>query len=89
MPTPAVTFGFILATIYGAVFHLVVGGDIRRLALYLLAGWLGFAVGDLTGALLDVTLFKTGQIHMLSATVGAWTALFAARMLLSRPARRR
>jgi len=70
MPTPAVTFGFILATIYGAVFHLVVGGDI-------------------TGALLDVTLFKTGQIHMLSATVGAWTALFAARMLLSRPARRR
>lgn len=89
MPSPAVTFGFILATIYGTLFHLLVGGDIRRLALYLLAGWIGFAMGDLTGAMLNVTLFKTGQIHLLSATVGAWIALFSARMLLSRPRRRR
>src|SRR5262249_27041139 len=42
MPSPSVTFGFILATLYGALFHLVLGGNARQLALYLLAGWLGF-----------------------------------------------
>jgi hypothetical protein len=89
MPGPAVTFAFILATIYGATFHLIVGGDVRRLALYLLAGWLGFAVGDFGGKLLAVELFKIGQIHTLSATVGAWTALIAARLLLMRSPRRR
>ncbi len=88
MPSPAVTFAFILATVYGAVFHLLVGGDVRRLALYLLAGWLGFAVGDFAGRMLGVEVFKIGQINAFSATAGAWTALLAARLFVTRPSRR-
>ena len=33
MPGPSIVFSFILATLYGAAFHLVSGGDARRLAL--------------------------------------------------------
>jgi hypothetical protein len=87
MPSPSVTFAFILATIYGVVFHLIVGGDIRRLALYLLAGWLGFALGHLSGVILGVELFRIGSLRTLSATVGAFTALIAARLFLIRPRR--
>ncbi len=87
MPSPTVIFAFILATIYGALFHLVVGGDIRRLALYLLAGWLGFALGHLLGVMLGVEILRVGPLRTLSATVGAWTALVVARMLIVRPAK--
>ena len=47
LPGPTATFGFILATLYGAGFHFVVGGDVRRLALFLLSAWVGFGLGQL------------------------------------------
>ncbi|MCC6800571.1 MAG: hypothetical protein IT325_10660 [Anaerolineae bacterium] len=87
MPGPSVIFSFILATLYGAVFHLVSGGDARRLALFLLAAWLGFALGHLVGDLVDLALFDIGPLHVLPATVGAWLALVVARLLTRQPPR--
>lgn len=87
MPSPSVAFSFILATIYGVMFHIIVGGDVRRLALYLLTGWLGFALGHLLGVLVGIDLLRIGPLRTLAATAGAWTALFAARLFISRPRR--
>ncbi len=87
MPTPSVIFAFILATIYGALFHLLVGGDVRRLALYLLAAWLGFTLGHFAGALLGFDLLQVGALRVFSATAGAWVALLAAHLFLIRPSR--
>jgi hypothetical protein len=80
-------FSFILATLYGAAFHLVSGGDARRLALFLLAAWLGFALGHGFGDVVRVTLLDIGPLHMLPATVGAWLALVVARILTRQPNR--
>lgn len=88
MLTPAATFSFILATIYGAVFQFIVGGDIRRLALYLVSGWLGFALGHILGVLLGLDIMSIGVIRIVPATVGAWVALFGARFLVLRPIRK-
>lgn len=81
MPSPSFVFSVIVATLYGTAFHVVSGGDARRLALFLLASWLGFALGHSAGELLGVTLLDIGPLHMLSATVGAWLALVVARVL--------
>lgn len=81
MPTPPVVLGFILATLYGALFHLLFGGNTRRMALYLLAGWLGFGLGQIFGTVAGVTLFRIGPINTFSATLGAWLALFVTRFL--------
>jgi hypothetical protein len=89
MPSPSVVFSFILATLYGAAFHLVSGGDARRLALFLLAAWLGFALGHAFGDMFGVTLLDIGSLHMLPATMGAWLALVVARVLTRQPARPR
>ncbi|MCU0476628.1 MAG: hypothetical protein MUC99_11060 [Anaerolineae bacterium] len=93
MPSPALVFAFILATLYGVVFHVVLGGDARRLALFLLSSWVGFAVGQVMGLLFDVTLFQLGSLRVLPATLGAFFALFSVRGLTTgqvrRPARRR
>jgi hypothetical protein len=88
MPSPSLVFSFVLATLYGAAFHLVSGGDARRLALFLLAAWLGFALGHSFGDVFGVTLMDIGPLHMLPATMGAWLALVVARVLTRQPARR-
>ena len=89
MPSPSVVFGFILATLYGAVFHFVLGGDARRLALFLLAGWIGFILGHIFGTIVGVNVLNIGSLRFFSATLGAWLALWAARFLtINRLARR-
>jgi uncharacterized membrane protein YeaQ/YmgE (transglycosylase-associated protein family) len=81
LPGPTLTLGFILATLFGAVFHLIFGGDARRLALYLLAGWVGFGIGHLLGQTLEINLFNIGSLRVVSASIGALVALFVANAL--------
>jgi hypothetical protein len=67
--------GFLLATAYGAGFHLLMGGPARRIAVFLIAAWIGFAAGQITGDLLQISWFKLGAVHLLAASVGSWTAV--------------
>ncbi len=71
-----------LATIYGAAFHLWQDGGARRLALYLLAGWLGFALGHILGNLLQIQILMIGELNIFAATLGSVLALFLARWLV-------
>ncbi|MBC8100527.1 MAG: hypothetical protein H7Y11_13875 [Armatimonadetes bacterium] len=89
MPSPSLTFGFIVATLLGASYHLVFGGDARRLALFLLVGWLGFGLGHVLGLLFEIEVLSVGSLRMLPALVGAFTALTVARVMTSRRVRRR
>jgi hypothetical protein len=81
MTLPALLFAFALSTLYGAGFHLWQGGSSRRLALYLLAGWLGFALGQALGDWLGIHVLRLGQLNLVSATLASAIALFAARWL--------
>lgn len=74
---------FALATLYGAAFHVWQGGGARRLALYLLAGWLGFLIGHFGGDALGIHLVKVGALNAFSATIGSAIALAAARLLVT------
>lgn len=78
---PTTIFGFILATLFGAGFHILVGGDVRRLALFLLAGWIGFGIGHLVGVLFSVNILNIGTLRVATATVGAIMALISAHLL--------
>lgn len=88
MPAPGTTFGFILATLYGAGFHLVVGGDIRRLALFLLSAWVGFGLGHMLGITFGINILNIGTLRVLAATIGAVVALAVAHILTSNQKRR-
>jgi hypothetical protein len=74
--------GFALSTVMGAVFHLWLGGGSRRLALYLLAAWLGFALGHFVGEALSIGALKIGPLNAFGGAVGALVALGAARLLV-------
>jgi len=81
MLNPILTFGFILATLFGAGFHLLFGGGARRLALFLVVSWLGFALGHIIGILFDVNLFNIGSIRFFSAAICTAIFLFFAHII--------
>lgn len=74
--------GFLLASIYGGAFHLIFGGPIRRILVYLFAAWMGFFIGQFIGDLFNFEILKLGKIHLVSASIGAWSALLAAWWLV-------
>lgn len=72
---------FLLATAYGAGFHLIMGGPARRILLFVIAAWLGFAAGHFLGDFLRIDILELGAINLFSASVGAWLALLIAWLL--------
>lgn len=84
MPGPSVIFSFLVATLLGSSFHLLAGGDARRLALFLLAGWVGFALGQILGDVLNLTALSIGALHMFSAVSGAVIALLSMWLMTRR-----
>lgn len=70
-----VILGFLLATAYGAAFHFIMGGPARRVVVYVVAAWIGFAAGHFLGDIMNLELLNLGALHLLSASVGAWAAL--------------
>lgn len=76
-----IVLGILLATIYGAAFHVFVGGPPRRIILYILASWVGFTIGHFVGDLLGIELLRLGAVHLFSASLGAWIALLSSWLL--------
>jgi putative flippase GtrA len=89
LPSPILTFSFILATLYGAAFHVILGGDARRLVLFLLSSWGGFALGQFVGVTFGIDLFAIGALRVVAASAGAILALLAVSFLTSRRMRKR
>lgn len=78
---PWLLLSALLSTAYGAVFHLWRGGDLRRLWLFLAASWIGFGLGQATGALFGGSFALLGEVHVLEATAGSLIAL----LVVNRP----
>ena len=83
MSLPALLFGFVISTLYGAAFHLIRGGGAGRLLLYLLLAWAGFWSGQFLAAQWGWTFASLGPLHLGMATlasllflaVGNWLSL--------------
>lgn len=68
--------GALIATLYGAAFHLVRGGGLGHLLLYLALAWLGFWAGHFIAAQFGWTFLSLGSIHLGLATIIAFFLLF-------------
>ena len=75
MHTPTLLFGFILSTLYGALFHVVVGGNPLRLLLYIITACLGFWSGQFIAVNIHWSLFDVGALHLDIATLGSFCCL--------------
>jgi hypothetical protein len=89
LPSPTLSFAVLTATLIGALMHLIIGGDLRRLLLLLVSSWLGFGIGHFLGAALQIESLNVGTLYLLPAVSGALTACSAALVLTSPKRRKR
>lgn len=78
---PSVVFSFLLASLYGAVFHFIWGKRWRDLAVYWIAALAGFGIGQLVFDLLGLSVYMVGQVRVVESTIVCWVCLFVARWL--------
>ncbi len=92
MTWPGVTLGLLVSSGLSLVFHLLRGGTLSRLSLYLFAGWFSFFLGHLVGEWINLRLLRIGPLNMFPAVLAAVVGLFAASILAgpeAAPRRRR
>lgn len=71
MTLPGILLGFVISSLYGALFHLVRDGTMRRLLGYLVLAWVGFAVGHLIGAWRGWIFLTVGPLNLGMGTLGS------------------
>jgi hypothetical protein len=81
MTLPALIFGVLLSSLYGAAFHLIRGGSLGRLLLYLILGWTGFWIGHFLAGQLGWTFASLGPLHLGMASLASIVFLVAGHWL--------
>jgi hypothetical protein len=81
MTLPALLLGMVIATLYGAAFHLWRGGSLARLIVYILVAWFGFWAGQLIAQSQQWTFLSLGPLHLGLATLTAIVCLLLAYWL--------
>jgi hypothetical protein len=77
--SPALWLCVLFGVIYSVLFTLWRGGGFRQLLRDLVAGVLGFGMGQLVASFLHLTILRVGEVHMLWGSLGAVLALLIGR----------
>ena len=70
-----------LATLWAAMFHLLLGRKVVDLILHWFIGLIGFGVGQAMAEALGLRWLLVGQVHIIEGTLACWLAMFIARWL--------
>jgi hypothetical protein len=81
MTTQSAFLGLLIATLFGLLYHLIRGGGLSRLGLYLVTAWVAFFTGHLVGNWLRWTALRVGPLNLLPALVATVLGLIAANVL--------
>jgi len=71
MAIPTLLFAFLIALLYGALYHLIRGGGFWRLLLYLGLSILGFAAGHLLGLWRGWIFVPLGSLNLGMSSAGS------------------
>jgi uncharacterized membrane protein YfcA len=78
---PFILLSFLFGAVYSVLFHLWRGKNLRDLVIYILAGVMGFFLGQGLGNVMGFDLFLIGPLHMVEATLTSWVSLFLVHWL--------
>ena len=81
MNLPGIVFGLIISSALALAFHLLRGGRLTRMLMYLLTAWVSFGVGHMAGEWIPIRAWRLGEINMLSATIATVLGLLLASFL--------
>jgi hypothetical protein len=69
MNTPSLLLGILISTLYGTGFHLLRGGNLGKLILYMILGWAGFWIGQALATSMAWEFLSLGPLHLGLATL--------------------
>jgi len=69
-------FGWILATLLGAVFHLWKDGGFWKLVIYIILSWVGFFIGHFIAKGVGFNFMIVGSLYLGGGIIGSIIALF-------------
>jgi len=69
MTLPSILIGTLIASLYGAVFHLWRGGSLARLLFHLILSWISFWIGHIAGNAWSWNFFNLGPLQLGTATL--------------------
>jgi hypothetical protein len=72
MPLPSIIFGILISTLCGSLVHLILGGNFRRLSLFILFSWAGFWVGHFVAVEMSWSVGDLGPLHLLPAMISSF-----------------
>lgn len=79
LSSPVFLLGSTFATLWAAMFHLLIGRKWADLVLYWFIGLIGFGVGQAMADALGLRWLLVGQLHVVEGTLGCWIAMIVAR----------
>ena len=85
--SPSVLMSVLLGSLYGLLWHAVLGRRWTQLSLYWLTGVLGFFAGFALAAVTGVEVLRLGTVPLLEASLGSGIALAVVWWLIGRRAR--
>lgn len=71
MTLPAILFGGLIATLLGAGFHLIRGGGLGQLFIYILLSWIGFWGGQFLAEQLNFSIINLGSLNLGFAIIAS------------------
>ena len=75
MTIQGIILGFIIATLIGSLLHLIVGGSLLRLVVFILLSWIGFWMGHIFAYLMQWTFMKFGALQLAGGLLGNFIVL--------------
>jgi len=82
MTLPGALLALLLATACGLVFHLIRGGSVARMALYVLTAWVCFFAGHALAQALGWTFGRLGSLNLAVAALATILGLLAVSFLI-------
>ena len=76
MPIPSLMLGFLIASLYGALYHLWRGGGPKSIFFYILLAWVGFFGGHFLATWRGWVFLPVGSLNLGLASLGALIFLF-------------
>ena len=78
MSGPTFYLALLISTLIGAAFHLLRGGTLSRLLLYVSTAWVAFFAGNWVSHLLHWELGRVGNLNLFPAILATLIGLVAA-----------
>ncbi len=73
---PTLVMSFVLGSLYGLVFFLLIGARDRSVLYFWLVGALGFLFGQIAGEYIHVVDITLGDVRIVEGSLVCWLLLF-------------